>query len=267
MIALVERNLRLYFQNKSTVFWSLFSPLLVLGLYELFIQYNLVASFQHQTTMLNQWLLGGALSVAALTTSFTVLGIKVFDEAKGQRAAFFINGVSERKLNSSYLIASGIVGFIMTVVILAVYVTFFYLQGQMTFHFSNLMKVLPIILLSTVISVGINGIVLLFVHNEGSFSGVSTTLNVLSGFLVGAYMPFGAVPAVAQHIMKYWPGFLSASLFRNALVTTKVDLTTKEFLGMSVKWGNQVLSTTNISLILLLASVILIAITQLRNRE
>jgi hypothetical protein len=48
MIALVERNLRLYFQNKATVFWSLFSPLLVLGLYR--VIYSIQPGCQFSTS-------------------------------------------------------------------------------------------------------------------------------------------------------------------------------------------------------------------------
>lgn len=267
MSALVKRNLLRYFQSKSNVFWSIFSPLLILGLYEIFLKHNLSINFKDQMVLLNQWLLGGALSVTTLTTSFNILKTKVTDELGGQKANLLVNGLSMRQIMGSYLTASGIVGFIMTTIIYFIYVIFFELQGEFFINFEQLGNVVSMILLNTLISVAINGAIVTFIHDESALQGVGTALNTMSGFLVGAYVPIGIVPTGAQHLMQGWPGFLTASVFRNQLITTPLTLSEKKYLGTIINWGNHQLTHVEIYLILISVSVILIIITMLGSRE
>ena len=49
MIAFAKRNLKLFFRDKSSVFFSLLSVLIVLGLYVLFLGDQLVSSMKDVT--------------------------------------------------------------------------------------------------------------------------------------------------------------------------------------------------------------------------
>ena len=70
MTAFMKRNLKVFFRDKSSVFFSLLAVLIVLGLYVLFLGDQLVKSFEDKLEdpkrLMDSWIMAGILAVIFL---------------------------------------------------------------------------------------------------------------------------------------------------------------------------------------------------------
>jgi len=97
---------------------------------------------------------------------------------------------------------------------------------------------------------------------------IGTIVGTASGFLAGVYMPIGILPTGVQEFMKYTPALYNTAIYRNILMNTQLKNSFKnlpssivnefdEKMGVSVKWGSQILTTQqNIGVIIGFAVVI-----------
>ena len=90
MILFAKRNLKVYFRDKGSVFFSILSVLIVIGLYAFFLGDQLiksVESFDESRTneikfLVNSWLIAGILSVTSISTTLGAFGVIVDDKVK-----------------------------------------------------------------------------------------------------------------------------------------------------------------------------------------
>ncbi|NWO77101.1 ABC transporter permease, partial [Escherichia coli] len=83
---------------------------------------------------------------------------------------------------------------IMQLVMLAIMKLYFYWQDGISFGFEHLPQMLLIMLLSSIMGEGFALLVLQFVKTLTTDEALSTIVGTVSGFLVGVYMPIGALP-------------------------------------------------------------------------
>ncbi|MDN6769773.1 MAG: ABC transporter permease, partial [Lactococcus sp.] len=98
-----------------------------------------------------------------------------------------------------------------------------------------------------------------------------TLVGTLSGFLSGVYVPIGALPEMAQTIMKCYPGAYSASLFRQILLDEQLKTTFgqvskatlidyKATFGIGLSLNGQLTTAVQDSLILAIFSIGLLGV-------
>ncbi len=58
MFALCQRNLMLYFKNKTSIFFSLFGAMISFILFVVFLKQNMVQQWQHGPMQLKSWTYG-----------------------------------------------------------------------------------------------------------------------------------------------------------------------------------------------------------------
>jgi len=66
VLAMIKRNLLLYFRDRSGVFFSLLGALISFILYLVFLKQNMLTSWQrvpHAKLLLDTWLIGGTLAI------------------------------------------------------------------------------------------------------------------------------------------------------------------------------------------------------------
>ena len=82
MKALIERNLKVFFRDKASVFFSLLAVLIIFLLYMLFLgdvwQQNL-PKVAGTRAMMDSWIMAGVLAVTSLTTVMGAFGTMVDD--------------------------------------------------------------------------------------------------------------------------------------------------------------------------------------------
>lgn len=245
MLALLKRNFILYFRNRSGVFFSLLGALISFLLYIIFLQKNLTDAWSQlpdNTNLLNNWLMGGTLTVTGITTSFTVLTQMVQDRENQVDQDLFLTDLGIWGLQMSYLISSIAISFVMQVFMFAV--MGFYFKESLVI--SHLPEIALIMLLSSLLSSLINILLIYRFQSVDSIGKLATIVGTASGFLVGTYVPIGVLPDFAQIIMKYTPATYIASLYRQILMKEPLETAftgnsrlLKEFqakMGIQINW-------------------------------
>lgn len=222
MLSLTYRSLKLYFCSRSNVLLSMLGALIAFVLYLVFIKQGMVDQWQNmpaKLALLDNWLIGGVLSVTAITTTFSSLKQFVLDRESQVLKDLILTDVSYFKIQMSYVCASAIVGLLMQIMMAIVMMNYFANSDQVTFDLALLPQLIIIMLLATILSTAINLLILQFVKKVSTVALLSTIIGTASGFLVGTYIPLGALPSFAQWLVKLTPGSYVAALYRQLLMS------------------------------------------------
>ena len=236
---MTKRNLKLYFSNKASVFFSLLRALIAFILYVIFLQKNMQDSFAgtpNLEELLDNWVLGGTLAVTSITTTWTGVTRLVRDKVSHKLEDFLLTDISRLKLYLGYLISSSVIGFIMQLIMLAIMKLYFYWQDEVSFDLDYLPQILLVMLLSSIMGSGIALFVLQFIKTLSTSEALATIVGTVSGFLVGVYMPIGALPDFAQNVVKLTSAAYVSAAYRQLLIAKDaVTADAKEFLGIGLK--------------------------------
>jgi len=224
---LTKRNMLIFFKNKTTIFFSLIAPVLILLIYILFLsdfQVNMIMdSFENINlnkseikSIVNSWVISGIIGISILTVALNTMFITISDRETKVFNDFQASPVNIINLTLSYFISAVIITFIISLTFAIVGTTYLLSTGGSMFLFSfvEILKLLGIILISSLSAV----IILMFITSffkktstAASFTGIFTAL---IGFLVGAYLPSSILPKRVQNVANLVPGTHSTSLFR-----------------------------------------------------
>ena len=280
MLALLKRNFTLYFRNRSGVFFSLLGALISFLLYIIFLQKNVTDAWSQlpdNTSLLNNWLMGGTLAVTGITTSFTALTQMVQDREHQVDQDLFLTDLGNWGLQASYLISSIVISFVMQLFMFVVMSLYF----QESPDWSHLAEVALIMLLSSVLSSLVNALLIHRFQSVDSLGKLATIVGTASGFLVGTYVPLGVLPNFAQFLMKCTPATYIASLYRQVLMKEQLadtfvgnsDLLAEfqEKMGIVLKWQELLtkeqtyLIVVSISLVAILLWLLLVKVSSKRK--
>ena len=94
MITFINRNLKMFFRDKTAVFFSLLAVFIVLGLYIVFLGDVWVDSFKEikgAKNLMNCWIMAGLIGVTSVTANIGAFGIMVEDKSKNKIKDFILN--------------------------------------------------------------------------------------------------------------------------------------------------------------------------------
>ena len=220
---LVKRNLKLYFRDKVSVFFSLLGVFVILGLYILFLGEMMTAQMNRITGMdsanlMTSWIIAGVVSVTTITTCNGAFGIMVEDRALKKLRDFKVSPIKRWQLVLSYILSSMIIGFIMSVSTLVLGEIYIYINGGLTLSFPALLEVLGLIILSIFSASSLIFFVISFMKSQNAFGTASTIIGTLIGFLTGIYIPIGNLPSGVQTLIKIFPLSHSGVLIRQVMM-------------------------------------------------
>ena len=123
---LTGRNLRIFFRDRSGVFFSLLSALLLYGLYALLLSNLQVNTLTEQLPsahpddiqwFVNVWVFAGITMITTVTTGLASLGVFVDDRGSGRFSDFVVAPLRRWQLIVGYVVSSFIVSMIMTLIV------------------------------------------------------------------------------------------------------------------------------------------------------
>lgn len=280
---LVSRHQKMYRRDKSLVFFSLLSVLIVVSLYAIFLQKTQVTAIEQWvpasvqlTSMVNEWMSAGLLSIIGVTSTLTAFGIYVRDMERKVLADFLTTPLSRLSIQMSYVVNAIVIGFILSIMGLISCQLFIVLMGGEWFTFIKLTKLIGIVMLSVLLCSSFNLLLTLMVSTETALSTVSTIVGAAIGFLCGVYVPLAAVPNVVQNIIMLFPISHTAVLFRQVLMEDSLNSVfigaveakqnyTFDF-GINYRWGDLTFSSMHSILYILLFTVIFLVFAIWRYR-
>lgn len=221
MIQFALRNLKLYFRDRTSVFFSLLAVFIIIGLYVLFLGDAWTSSLEGVEggrMMMDSWMMAGLLAVVSLTTTMGAFETMVNDRSSGIVKDFYSAPVPRTSLAAGYLISAFIIGSAMSLVALALVEAYILANGGQLLGFEPLLKVLGILALSNLTNTALVFVFISFVSTQSAFGTLSTIVGTLVGFLTGIYMPIGMMPPAVQTVIKLFPPSHAAVLMRQVMM-------------------------------------------------
>lgn len=263
MKSFINRNLRLFFSQPKNVILSLFSSMISLTLYLVFLKNNLLDSMSgidNADKILDLWLIGGILTITAMTTSFTGISQSVYDREKGVLKDLSLTSLKSSEVSLSYLCSSVIISFVMQATVYLLTFALFFILDDLKIDVETSLILLPIFILNSLVWSGFNLLVIKNIKNIKSLGRIEALLSTAIGFFAGAYIPLGVFSKSAYSIIKLTPAPYSSSLFREILLKSPLEkikmpnseqFDFKKLLGIGIEFYGKLTSEYQNALILI----------------
>lgn len=225
IFSLTKRNLLLFFRNKSEVFFSFLSVIIILGLYVLFLSDLQVQSIEAQVgkiegikALVNSWVMSGLIAVSTVTLALGALGRIVADRQNNAINDFLVAPVKRNHVFMSYILSTLIITMIISLILIAIAEIYIVNSGGEFLSLISLLKVIGITLLCVLSSSLLMLFIVSFIKNEQTYSLASTIVGTMIGFVTGAYIPIGIMPKTLQIVSNVLPVSQGASLLRKVFL-------------------------------------------------
>ena len=270
MISFVSRNLKVFFRDKTAVFFSLLTVLIILGLYIFFLGDVWVDSFPNikgVKNLMNCWIIAGLIGVTSVTANMGAFGTMIEDKSKNKIKDFYVSPIKKSKIVGGYIISSFIVGSMMSVVTLIISQIYLVYSGVDVLNFKELTEVFLIILMTSLSNSAMILFIVSLFSSEKAFSTASTIVGTLIGFITGIYLPISMLPDSVQIIVKLFPTSHGISILRQIFMKKQMDISFadvptnyinefKESMGVVYYINDKLVSNTT-SVFILIASTII----------
>ncbi len=226
VIALIRRNLKLFFKDKGMFFTSLITPVILLVLYVTFLGNvyrdsftpNLHGSFSLSDSLIDGLVCGqlisSILAVSCVTVAFCANFLMVQDKANGIIKDLKISPVNSSMLSMSYYIASLLSTLTICFAATGICLAYAAFVGCYMSAADVLLLLLDVLLLA-LFGTALSSIINFFLSTQGQISAVGTIISAGYGFLCGAYMPISSFGTGLQKALSFLPGTYGTSLVRN----------------------------------------------------
>ncbi len=273
ILNIARRNLKLYFRDKSSVFFSLLAVFIIIGLYVLFLGNMLTSNMEwmgdHARFVTDSWIMAGLLAVTSLTTTMGAYGIMIEDKTKKVFKDFTASPVKRSSLVGGYILSSFIIGVIMSVITFVLAEVYIVAYGGELMSLSGMLRVFGCILLSVLSSSAMVFFLVSFFKSANAFTTASTVIGTLIGFLTGIYIPIGSLPASVQTAIRIFPVSHAGALMRQIMMeaplkAAALDSAAEEgfrlAMGVNYKFGDTILSSAAGIVILLATAAVFYAL-------
>ncbi|MBQ7067061.1 MAG: ABC transporter permease [Lachnospiraceae bacterium] len=269
-LQLVKRNSLMYLRDKSSVFFSMLSMLIVLGLMVVFLGnmnrdnvVNLLSEYgedrntdidmENAEHLIEMWTVAGILVVNAVMVTLTVIGTRIQDEEKKRLQSFYVAPVKPVKIALGYIFSALFIGTIMCILTLAVAEAYIFFKGGSILNLKETLTVIGLILLNVFLYSCILFFVGMFVKSDSAWSGFGTVIGTLVGFVGGIYLPVGFLPEKVQNVLKALPVLHGNAMMRDIFTKRALEETFagipkevvteyKNYMGITVEVGGEVVS-------------------------
>ncbi len=270
MINFTKRNLKIFFRDKTTVFFSLLAVFIVLGLYILFLGDQLIKSMdgiEKAKYLMDSWVMAGILAVTPVSSTLGSFGVIVDDKTKKIYKDFKCSPISSSTIAGGYILSSFCIGMIMTILAFIFAEAYIVINGGELMSVLSMLKVLGITALTVLASSSMMYFIVSLINSQSAFGTISTVIGTLIGFITGIYLPIGEVPEFVQYIIEFFPISHSASLFRKIFMETPLEQcfegipekTVTEFkldMGIEFKVGDWEISSFESIIFLIITAVV-----------
>lgn len=282
MIALLRRNIKIYFSNVVGVIMSCLGALISFFIYIGFLQQNLLSYWKFAPNIkeiLDLWIIAGIIAIAGITTSFQALGQVVKDRESRTSDDMGLTDVSLANQKFAYILSSSIVSLGMQIITFLVMVIYFKIVDKINIPNNVYLEIFAFMLLGAVGATMLNAIIVSFIYSSTTFSRLSSVIGAAAGFAVATYMPYGTLSVHVQNLIKCIPSSYEAASLRNLLLSqiSKEKLNSSlrqkliDYLGIHFKINNYQLSRLDNAYIILgmiaVFALIIMIISALSERK
>lgn len=228
MINLAKRNLKIFFREKSAVFFSFLSVLIIIGLYVIFLGNIWTNYLPHGTagvkTMRDSWIIAGIVSVASVTTAMGAFGRMIEDKVEKISRDFFVSPIRRAQIVGGYILSAFLIGTILSLFTFVLGEAYIAATDGEILGLVPMLKFLGTLILSAFSSSCFVFFIVSFFERNSAFSTASTVIGTLIGFLTGIYLPIGELPASVQWVVKLFPASHATALMRQLMMEKPMEV-------------------------------------------
>lgn len=223
MITITSRNIRIFFRDKTSVFFSLLAVFIIIGLYVFFLGDVTVKGMEGEGLknprfLMDSWIMAGLLAVTSITTTMGAFGIMVEDRSKKIIKDFSASPISRSALAGGYILSAFCIGLIMSLLAFIFAEIYIVASGGSLLEAKAMVKIFLTMILSVFSSSAIVFFIVSFFKSQNAFATASTVIGTLIGFLTGVYIPIGQLPEGVQMVIKVFPVSHAGALFRQIMM-------------------------------------------------
>ena len=236
---LTKRHLIVFFRSKITVLYTLIVPVIVLGIYILFLRELEISSVRtilqdldiktNNTltkileTVIDSWMLSGICAVTSVTVSIQTNYIFVRDKDRGINRDFISSPVKGPVLIGSYFLANFIITFFINFIFVLICFIYLFANGEFVLNFVDFLTIFAVLVFSVVSATLMTTFICSFMNKESSLTSIIAIFSTAIGFLIGAYMPMSMLPTWVNNLCMFLPPTHACGLFRYAFLLKPFD--------------------------------------------
>ena len=277
MINFMKRNLLVFFKDKASVFFSLLSVFIIIGMYALFlgdVWSSGMEGIVGARNIMDLWIVAGLIAVTSVTTTMGAFGTMVEDKSKKIIKDIRSSPMPRVNIAGGYILSAFVIGVIMCVVALVLCQLYLLSEGGAMFTGIQFLKIFGLILLSTFSNTALVLFFVSFFQSNNAFSIASTIIGTVIGFLTGIYIPIGQLPEGVQTVIKVFPPSHSAMLLRQVIMEDGIKTgfagapasavsDFKEMLGVTFQVGGKTVEPVTSIVILIVAGFFFLGLSML----
>ena len=165
---------------------------IILLIYLFFLRENLISNFKgiaHIDQYIDSWMLDGLISIVAVTTALSMFGQKIEDKRLHKIDDFRINRqLNENQVSLLYIISAMLEGIISTSIFMVICYGYLSLNYQINLFNLPFLRSLLLAYLLVIFSCTLLNLLTVFLNTISAFSGLSSLVGTLTGFLSGTYI-------------------------------------------------------------------------------
>ena len=285
ILSLTKRNMKVFLRDKTGVFFSLLSPLLVLLLFILFLGDLQIDSVK--STLVNcgvdgmfsanfpkavayNWLVAGVLGVSAITVSFSCLSVIITDREKGIENDFKASPISNIKVYISYILGVFLSTLLIMIIVSIAGIIFLACTHSLNMKFIDYLCLYGSIILGSFNAALFAYALTSFIKTTGAHGAFTGLICAVSGFLIGAYMPLSSFPKPIQYVCSLIPGSHSAGLARTSLLNNYINEATEinaevgsalnDYFSIKINLFNNSIDASGMFIYLIISTIIFLII-------
>ena len=234
-IELTKRNIKLYLRDKSTVFFSLVSSIIIIALFVLFLgklyidgtiemfgEYG-VTDKDGVRALIFSWILAGIIVLNSVSIPQMMLSRIILDKESKSTNDFYVIPFNRSILGLSYIASAIIVGTTLTYVSFLAGELYIYLISGELFSIGTHIIIFAVIILCTTSFSALMLLVYSFVNTSSTIGGITAFTSSVGGFLAGIYITIGNLSGITKDIVSSNPLAHATTLLRTILMNPQSD--------------------------------------------
>ncbi len=221
VVSFTERNLKVFFRDRLSVFFSLLSVFITIGLYVLFLgnmMQNNVGQAPGARFVADTWIMAGLLAMVSVTATMGALGTMVEDRSRKLLRDFRASPLKRSTLVSGYVLSALVVGLVLSLITFVLGQLYIVAYGGQFLSLTSSFRVLALMVLTVTSSTAMMIFMISFFSSTNAYGAAASVLGALIGFLTGIYVPIGVLPTGVQYAVKLFPAAHGAALFRQVMM-------------------------------------------------
>ncbi len=236
IISLTTRNLKIFLRDKTAVFFSFLSVIILLAIYVLFLgnlmrvdEVGLTLTNAQSDFMVYSQMMPGLLVINTLTISLGNLGNIISDLEYKFIDGFLVTPVKRFKVIVAYYLSSLIITIVISSFLVALAYAVLGFTTGIYYRIDIILQVLGLIVLFSFISSAFMVFLTSFIKSINAFGAVAGVFGTIIGFMAGIYMPLAVLPETIRYISSLLPFTHMTIALKQLMLQQSFELITEEF--------------------------------------